>query len=203
MMKTLFIKICLAASYVCLQIPIAKANVPELKKIFEKTFSTHYAQGGCMNNIMRLVKEAQLKSIDLRRAQVLEIKNTGFSVFGRLNAELARDSGSPAPAGSAFRYLAGETNWSYHVVLELDGYIFDYDFTNAPTVLPKEKYAELMFLQERPREEGGRFFSRREDKLYDYEILVHDASAALSARSSGKAMPVLQTTNLKTFFFDK
>jgi hypothetical protein len=163
-----------------------------LSALFNRTFTTNYVSGRCGENILRLVTDADRAGINFYNAKIIQLENKGFSVFGMLNVEMARESGrlNPAyPASSTFRNLPGERNWYHHVVLEMDGLIFDYDFGNAPKIIPVADYFEQMFLKEKTKAEGGEFYVGREEKLKTYKINIIDAQATLRAREQRQRSP--------------
>ena len=167
------------------------ASVLEVKKIFEKTFLDYYVASRCGDNIMRLVTAIDEARLDLYPAKILTIENEGFSVFGMVNAEFARQGGrlNPNASSDGFRNLPGETNWYHHVVLDYDGYIFDYDFGNTPQVLKAQAYMDKMFLIEKKKSEGGDFYVGREEKLKKYKITIMDALKTLEARRNRVRSP--------------
>jgi hypothetical protein len=128
------------------------------------------------------LSSANKDGINLANANIVEITNAGFSVFGMVNVEQARESGrrNPDPT-SLWRNLPGERNWYHHVVLEMDGFIFDYDFTNSPTVLSKKQYFDSMFFNELRSNQGGDFYVGREEKMKDYRIEFYDAIDGLNS----------------------
>lgn len=164
---------------------------PKLIQEFKKTFESHYEAGKCGPNIVSLLQRASSQGINISKARILEIENKGFSVFGMLNAEYARESG---PHGSA-----GETNWFHHVILEKDGLIYDYDFGNSPQIVSTKEYFEKMFLVEKKKAEGGDFYVGREEKLKTYEITIKSATETLKAINSRVASP--EGVSMKLFQF--
>lgn len=161
------------------QTPASRA----LQSLFEQRFETHYEEGKCGQNILGLVEAA--RGLAIADAQVLLIENRGFSVFGMVNVESAREAGRairPQPARRPFRE-AGERNWYHHVILVFDGMVYDFDFTNRPTVLPVRDYLERMFLDEDPKPGYGGFYVGRDDKLKEYVFEVYSAADYLAGRT--------------------
>ncbi len=176
------------------------ASVPELSGLLKQTFTTHYESGRCGQNILRLLSSADKNGINLGNANIVEITNGGYSVFGLVNVEQARESGRRNPdVNSPFRNLPGERNWYHHVVLEMDGFIFDFDFTNSPTVLSKTQYFELMFLKELTQAQGGNFYVGRDEKMKDYKIEFYDAIDGLRASENRTVGPKKTKMNLREY----
>lgn len=95
----------------------------QLEQQFISEFYTQYHWGKCGVNIMGLLDRARANGIDVSRAQIVRIQNAGNSVFGMVNAEYVRQEGRLLPQldENGFKFAPGETNWYFHVVLELDG----------------------------------------------------------------------------------
>lgn len=174
---------------------------PELEKLFKNDFRKHYVQNQCGSNILEFLRRAETKGLNLYNANILEITNKGFSLFGLINAEYAREAGrlNPNSSQDGMRQLPGENNWYHHVVLELDGEIYDFDFGNLPSVLTKELYFEKMFLNDKKKSEGGDHYIGREEKLKTYEILVRPGLDTLRAREERRSSPVSKTLRLKEY----
>ena len=154
---------------------IAQASVAKaasVDQVFASTFYSGYRDGYCGDNILNLVKRSNEAGADVSRAKILTITNKGTTVFGMVNAEYVRNKGriltQPTPEG--LKWAPGEANWYHHVVLELDGEIYDFDFGNKPVVAGVQAYFDKMFIDERPKDQGGKFFADPGDKLADYEI---------------------------------
>ena len=174
---------------------------PELEKLFKSDFKKNYIQNQCGSNILNFLKRAETSGLNLYNANILEISNKGFSLFGLINAEFARESGrlNPNSSQDGIRQLPGESNWYHHVVLELDGEIYDFDFGNQPSVLSKELYFEKMFLNDKKKSEGGEHYIGREEKLKTYEILERPGLDTLKAREERRSSPVSKTLRLKEY----
>jgi hypothetical protein len=56
------------------------------------------------------------------------------------------------------------------VILHYDGYIFDFDYLNVPSVERISDYFERMFLDEVRQPRSGGFYVGREEKLTHYRI---------------------------------
>ena len=176
----------------------------ELVKHFTSTFNSNYEASRCGDNILQLLERAEKLQINLNGARIIEITNTGNSVFGMVNAEFARESGrlNPQYPASGFRNLPGETNWFHHVVLEKDGLIYDYDFGNNPKVVPVRTYFEKMFLTEKKRSEGGDFYVGPEEKLKYYELLLRPGIETLHSRRNRQVSPTEKVLKLADFLRD-
>lgn len=155
----------------------ASASASGLDEVFASSYYTHYEAGQCGGNIMALITRADKAGIDVSRAKILQIRNEGFSVFGMVNAEHARDKGrvlaQTTPEG--LRFAPGETNWDFHVVLELDGEIYDFDFGNTPVIAKVDDYFQKMFFDDRTKQEGGKFPVEAAVKLKDYKVTILSA----------------------------
>jgi hypothetical protein len=154
------------------------ASLDDVKALFMETFDSGYESGKCGLNIMGLIRAADQKGIDLSQVKLVQITNEGFSVFGMVNVEMAREGGRLNPART--QRLPGETNWYHHVILEVENYIFDFDFTNGPVVLTKQQYFDAMFFSEVKGKDNH--YVGRENKMKDYKVSVTDAREVLIAR---------------------
>lgn len=173
-------KIFLYTSLLSLMISVAEAN-PALRQEFRQTYTSHYVATKCGDNILGLIGRAENKGIDMSDANILIIENKGFSVFGMVNAEYARGirrDGKPS-----------ETNWFHHIILEKDGLIYDFDFSNNPEILSVKDYFEKMFLQEKTKEQGGEHYVGRDEKLKTYKITVKPALETYEARQNRRVSP--------------
>ncbi len=99
-------------------------------RLFEKGFSDEktYKKGACCDNICRLVSQLHEKKIDLAKARVIYILRQTKEEEG-LYPQRARQ---------------GIAIWNFHVVLELDGKIYDFDYSD-PTPVPAHDYFMQMF----------------------------------------------------------
>lgn len=154
---------------------------PGLKQEFTRTFESHYESNRCGDNILGLVGRAYDNHLAINNANILEIVNSGFSMFGMVHAEYARENGRHG--------AAGEANWYHHVILEKDGLIYDFAFGNTPQVLPVKQYFEKMFLNELPAEQGGDFYVGRDEKLTKYKITVKPAVETMLKRRQRQVTP--------------
>jgi len=177
---------------------------PALFNQFKKDFSKNYVENQCGSNILGFLGRAEKSGQKIYNAHILEISNKGFSLFGLINAEFARESGrlNPNSASDGMRNLPGETNWYHHVVLELDGEIYDFDFGNQPKVVSVKDYFEKMFLDDKKPSEGGDRYIGREEKLKTYEILVRPGLETIRARSENRVSPIKETLRLNEYLKD-
>jgi len=116
-----------------------------------------------------------LKTAATPELRLVTIKNEGLSVFGMVNAEVARNWNKAGP-------VERESNWYHHIVLlDEDGMVYDFDFTIKPTIVPIDEYIERMFLEEPECEKPafGEFCGGRENKLDGYSLESIDVWAAL------------------------
>jgi hypothetical protein len=145
----------------------AFANHREIEAVFVRAWSTDYTENRCGPNIEKFVTRLAREGVALEKAEVVEITNLGGSLFGMLNAERGRTDNP--------RFTTEERNWYHHVVLLADGYIFDFDFMDQPTVLPVAEYFEQMFLEEIPNPYPPTDYIGRETKLKEYEVKLYPA----------------------------
>jgi len=117
----------------------APAATPESE--FRETFFREYAARYCGKNIQRFV--TRMQSDDAAQANVLTIRNEGGSWFGLVRALKARDA-RDTPDG--VQLFENDRNWEFHVVLEHQGKIFDFDYGIQPKVVPVEEYFHTMYL---------------------------------------------------------
>lgn len=159
------------------------AQAAGLDQIFASTFYSGYRSGYCGDNVMNLIKRANQDGVDVSRAKIVTIVNKGFTVFGMVNAEYVRNTGKllAKPTAEGLKFAPGESNWYHHVILELDGEIYDFDFGNVPLVADAQAYFDKMFLEEKTVAQGGKFYAGAEKKLADYEITLLSAQDYLKA----------------------
>jgi hypothetical protein len=177
---------------------------PVLYRQFKTEFHKNYVQNQCGSNILGFLSRAESQGQRVYNAHILEITNKGFSLFGLINAEFARGAGrfNPNQANDGIRNLPGETNWYHHVVLELDGYIYDFDFDNYPVVLPVKAYFEKMFLNDIKKSEGGDQYIGRDEKLKTYEVLIRPGIDTLRAREDRQPSPVSDVLRLQDYLMN-
>jgi hypothetical protein len=137
-----------------------------LSEIFESVFQNHYNARMCGENIHQLIRAVKQSNLSLHDAKLIVIENKGFSVFGMVNAEYARDGRRIG--------IAGEKNWYFHVVLESGGYIYDFDFGNNLEIVTIEDYFSKMFFEE-DRSASYGFYVGQEKKLKDYHLKIYSA----------------------------
>lgn len=154
------------------------------QEVFERVFLRDYRVGRCGGNILELLREAKRQGLDLRGAQVVRLKNEGNSVFGLVNAEWARESGTKSPTfpKKGPSRLPGEKNWDFHVFLKRSNQVYDLDFGNDPWVPSGKDYLEKMFLEEAPPGKGH--YVGRARKLSEYQATL--LSAEVYLQSSGE-----------------
>lgn len=171
-----------------------------LQQLFVANFYTHYQEGKCGLNILGLITRAQEQGLDVSNAHIIEITNKGFSVFGLVNVEYARGAGrlNPNP-DSGFRNLPGERNWYHHVVLELNGQIYDFDFGNTPAVTTVSDYFEKMFLEEKTKDQGGDFYVGRDEKQKNYKLVIRKWTEVAAAQRDRRPSPPGEEYSLGEF----
>lgn len=156
------------------------SNVRELAKIFQARFEVDYEERRCGQNVLRLLEKARRAGIDARNARVIRVTNEGNSVFGMVNAEKARGR---IRESTGEQFPPGEKNWQFHVFLELDCYVFDFDFMNSPVVLPLHDYVELMYLDEGVPELAFQLVGR-EEKVSHYKAEIQRGREIFSNTSN-------------------
>jgi hypothetical protein len=174
------------------------AILKKLTGLFEANFAKGYTPGRCGQNIQLFARTAKNSGLDISSGYIVEIVNRGSSLFGMVNAELARESGR----ASGETRLPGESNWEYHAILMYDGRIFDFDFTNEPSVLPASDYFERMFLDENPRPTGG-FYIGRQTKLDEYELTLVTVADFYRKLEDRQHRPQEQNLSLRKFLQQK
>lgn len=127
---------------------------------FRETFFSEYAARFCGRNIQRFV--TRLSPEDAAQANVLSIRNQGGSWFGYVRALQARD------AKGAGELFVNDRNWEFHVVLEHQGKIYDFDYGIEPKCVGVEEYFHDMYL-------SGDEYVKPERKLDGYSIQVTPA----------------------------
>lgn len=157
----------------------AQSLAGNFKDLYEEHYFNHYVPRQCGKNVLNFVKAVKQLQGDVGRLYVVTIVNTGFSVFGMVNAEKAR--------GERFRSPADvEANWYYHAfVLDDSGFVYDFDFGTIPRVISMEEYLEDMFLDEPEckKPTSGGFCAGRATKLKDYEFSSISATQAIKGQS--------------------
>lgn len=99
----------------------------KLLTVFEEIYELEYRCFYCGDNILTLVRAAKQAKLNMGGARVLII-------IGGLESSLV-----PRQAR-----MPGAT-WTYHVVLEVDGRIFDFDYRNVAVSVPINEYFDTMF----------------------------------------------------------
>jgi hypothetical protein len=110
----------------------------------------NYQSLWCPTNIFNLLKRLQQAGVDLSDAKVWYILPTADGSEGVIRPRVARpqDDGRPV------------REWSFHVVLEINGRILDLDFTSRPDVVSALSYAAAMW------EKGPMAISQKTEPLY-------------------------------------
>jgi len=131
---------------------ISQANPVRATWVFERLFySEAYVYNLCGQNAYRLLEQLSQQGIDLRDTYAIQITNSGYSNFGRVRAYEVRESGALIRPGQTdvsrgrLQNHPGPRSWEFHVVVEHDGFIFDFDFQNAPTILETDQYLDRNF----------------------------------------------------------
>jgi hypothetical protein len=159
----------LGAAFSLSSVTTGYADFRDIEAVFVRAWDTDYTENRCGPNIEQFVARLQREGISIEGAEVVEITNTGGSLFGMLNAERSRTDNP--------RFSTQERNWFHHVVLLAEGHVFDFDFMDQPTVLPVAEYFERMFLDEIPHPYPPTDYVGRETKLEAYELKLFPAAA--------------------------
>lgn len=159
---------------------LAGANVSELHRLFSQGFDALYERNLCGQNTLRLVDSAKQQGIDLKGANIIRLFNRDGTELDQVSAFQAREGGGlipemaeiyvtrtplgirykkRVPQGVRLRYV-GIERWMFHAFLEYRGCIFDFDFTNQPTVVPTAGYVSANLF---PPSEG--YFNQHRDEL--------------------------------------
>ena len=173
-MRILIIALLFIASTAFAQTPIAP--------VFESTFDSNYQAGKCGINIMNLVALAQKEGLDISRMRIIQITNKGNFNFGMVGGFEARAYRTPPSTGLRIAY-SDLRNWYHHVILEHDGFIYDYDFGTEPEILPVADYIERMFLVDK-KWSMGNYITPRTDRLNGYQVEIKTAQSTLIASSN-------------------
>jgi hypothetical protein len=168
---------------------------PALQKLFKTHFKKHYESGQCYDNTVGFLRKAV--EISNGTFYLVSVENKGFTSFGMVQAEKARDF-------RLGRTSSEEQNWYHHVfAMDDKGWVFDLDFTHEPNVIHLKDYLEQMFLFE-PECDTPIEFRRcvgKENKLSDYEFTLNRATFALEERLDPQQMVLPMAKLLKSSGF--
>ena len=118
----------------------------------------NYRSMWCPTNVFNLLKRLDQADVDLSKAQVWYIVPNSDGAEGVIHPRVAR----PSESGRAVH------DWSFHVVLEIEGRILDLDFTSHPDVVSAISYAAAMW------EKGPMAVSKNSEPLYVRQIPARD-----------------------------
>lgn len=155
---------------------VGNLAVADINSLFEKSYSDLYQEGRCGENILNFFKRVLREGEDLSALQMVIVENKGLTVFGMVNAEMARSY-------SSGRNHVNEKNWYHHVfAINRSGVVYDFDYQIKPTPEKFRSYVENMFLIETEckNPSSGEFCAGRNNKLKDYEISVYAARDVLA-----------------------
>ncbi len=184
-----------SAVVVLLLLPSLAAADPILKREFESTYYTHYKEGKCGENTRELAKRALAKGARISSARVYHITNGGYI----LSTVFRRDSGQRLPSPlitpvGEIRSEPGIKNFYFHVVLEHEGDVYDFDFGNVPEVVSAKDYIRRMFWEEPAITAYTGLEALKWREKYVVEFIP------LESFLEGKALPFEEKTTLKEFF---
>jgi hypothetical protein len=184
-MRTIFIILSILIGYVEVQ----AADIEKLQNLFENNFQTFYEEKRCGKNIERFVRAAIESGIDLSGAEVVKIENSGGDTFGLVAAHQARYAEQ-----SVEKPLGIDMNWYFHVVLLADGYVFDFDFRNQPTLLDLRSYLDQNFIPTKKKSD----LEFRANKIGNYMLTFYSINQKGPVLSSPRK--ALISDFLKDFF---
>jgi hypothetical protein len=118
----------------------------------------NYQSLWCPTNIFNLLKRLDQAGIDLSKARVWYILPNESGADGIIHPRVARPSDNGRPV----------RDWSFHVVLEIEGRILDLDFTSHPDVVSLISYAGAMW------EKGPMAVSKNSEPLFVRQIPARD-----------------------------
>ncbi len=110
-------------------------NDSTISNIFKRTYLDEYTKGGhCYFNIWNFVNSLKYeKGVDLNKANVLYIIPEKYKIKKKTTFEVLKNRQDD------------KDKFRFHVVFELHGKIYDYDYSSKPNVLDVEQYFEEMF----------------------------------------------------------
>lgn len=135
----------------------ANCNHALLLKPFQENYHETYIGGDCSRNISVFIRDIVFEDMDLSNAKVL--------IFPGFRMNHIRTDRRSIYASTTYQGLERFCGvWNYHVVLYLDGFIYDFDYTNKPVVV---SYADYL------RDAVGVYEEDRTERLnLDSEIYV-------------------------------
>lgn len=110
------------------------------EQLFQSTFynSSVYVENHCTENVLRYLRMARAKGLDISKVEAIELTDYLDFVTGH---NVRTDN------------LDKSSNWYHHVILKVGNTILDYDFTNQPTPAPLYTYFHSMFMNERMKKD--------------------------------------------------
>lgn len=173
--RRVFLFVGVGAAIALTQFSAFAADVAAITTQFRASFrdDSIYTDGRCGPNLTRFIDLLKTKRIDIQGLQILAIKDRGFNSLEGAHPYLARERGNlrisgPCP-GRPVR-PPGEAEWFHHLVLVAEGTVFDFDYTNNPTVVALNDYFLTMFLA--PEARGD--VERIQRSLGNYGVDFHD-----------------------------
>jgi hypothetical protein len=152
---------------------------PAIEAVFRDHFENEYIPNKCGQNIENFVRALDAEGLLPASAKIVKLDDEyGGSMFGMLNAEYARNATTRGP---------GETNWYHHVVAEIDGKIYDFDFGNQPEIITTREWLDRQWLQENENPYPAFYRVGRKAKL-KYNVQFFDAARYLSSRLQSESL---------------
>lgn len=122
-----------------------------------------YASGFCCVNVRDLLAKMTAEGVDLADAKVLYILND----LHRGSLESSRKKRTLKPV-SARKEESNYWGWTFHVVLEKNGLIYDLDFTHKPEALSVPEYFTKMFVGKNLKYNPIETITMREIPAHEY-----------------------------------
>ncbi|MEY4615336.1 MAG: hypothetical protein RJB66_296 [Pseudomonadota bacterium] len=161
------------------------ADVDALNRLFIANYwGSLYQANRCGQNAENFVRYAIREGINLQGTYLLQLENKGMTNFGLVAAVKAREQGriiSPNPPKGSPERDIGTANWGYHAFVAADGYVFDFDFENAPRATPFIDYIREMFVP--PHKHGDPAYIR--NRLAGYQLTFYPVKMMSSRDTSG------------------
>lgn len=161
--------------------------------IFKKFFYSDEIESNlCAENVLNLLRLWNDSGVDLRAAEVWQIKNKGNSYFGLLKYYQNRFVGFqhfPYPENPDYHSNSGGGGWYYHVILVSDGIVYDTSYKPTPTMTPLRVYILDMFSLQ--IDIGEAFYERKQygrKAIHNYFVTTYNAADYLTAKREKKSL---------------
>lgn len=119
-------------------VPAHAASAPQtIESQYKESWDILYKPLLCGENVYRLINASDVPVST--KANVVHIIHIN-SPFAQVRPLLPRED-------------RDKKGWSFHAFLVIDGFVYDFDFTQSPTVLPLKAYMAQMWERERFNQE--------------------------------------------------